>query len=340
MLPQYQIVVRDKQGNELGEFTDWRGLSFSDHVNNYGTAEFQVPLSSQNLLELVALRQYETLIKRNGAIIWAGEQADRFGTLEVNSANWITIVSHSFLEMFNSAYTAPYVRYEGVDEGQIIKNLVDDFQALTGGDHGFTFGTYLTGVLRDREYSNQNIMEAIINLTELINGADVYITFDKEINVVSHQGVDKSRHTILEWGTNIESVTVNESFTNPCNEAIVLGAGFGAEQLVSTYTDTDFRDIYGLRQQRASEIDVSIEDTLDAKAEALVRKFKQPLITIDLKQLASTTPVLGTISMGDTIKVKIDEGIFDINNKFRVYSRNVSVDDNGKESISYVIGQI
>lgn len=340
MTPHYQIVIRNKDGDEVGEFTDWTDLIFSDRLNNYGSCEFKVPVSSENLIELVSLRRYETLIKRNGVIVWAGEQTNRFGQLQANSPNYITVISHTFVEMLNAMYTTPYVRYDQIDEGEILKNLVDDYQAQTGGDLGLTFGEYETGELRDREYFNQNILEAFVNMSEVINGPDFYITHDKEINIVPTRGIDKSALIVLEWGVNLNDITISEDFSTPANYAIVLGAGFGSEQIIGSYVDTAARGIYGLRQQRSSEIDVGDTTTLDAKAEGLVRKYKQPIMIIESNQFPNTKPSFGSLGLGDTVRKKVREGIYDINNRFRIYAYNVKIDKDGVERVSYTCSQI
>lgn len=340
MSPLYQIVIRNKDGDEIGEFTDWTDLTFSDRLNNYGSCEFKVPVNSENLAELVSLRRYETLIKRNGVIVWAGEQTNRFGTLQANSPNYITVVSHTFVEMLNSMYTAAFVRYEQIDEGEILKGLIDDFQAQTGGDLGFTFGSYETGTLRDREYFNQNILEAFINMSEVIDGPDFYITFDKEINIVPIRGIDKSTLIVMERGVNLRDITISEDFSTPANYAIILGAGFGSEQIIGSYVDTSARGVYGLRQQRSSEIDVSEITTLDAKAEGLVRKYKQPIMLIESSQFPNTKPSFGTLSLGDTLRMRIKEGIYDINDSLRIYEYNVGIDKDGIENVSYTCSQI
>lgn len=337
---RYQIIIRDKSGNELGEFTEWQSLRFNDKLNNYGSCSFYVPVTSQELLSLVSLRRYETIIKRDGQIVWAGEQANRHVSLQRNSANLVEIISFTFLEMLNSRYTPAFVRYDATDQGEILQDLVEDSQAVTDGDLGFTFGTVETTVNRDREYYTQNIMEAYINMSNVIDGPDFYITHDKEINIVAHKGIDKSRTVIFEWGTNIESVDIDDNFSNPCNQALVLGAGFGSNQGIGTFTDATVRGIYKLRQQRVSEIDVSDQDTLDAKAEALVRKYKTPLMSLDMVQLPNKLPNFGTFALGDTGQVRIQHGIYNIDNRFRNYGYNVSVSKDNKESISYIVGLI
>lgn len=340
MFQNYQIVARNKAGEELGEFTEWSNLRFSEKLNNYGTCSFDVPVTSSELSYLLSMRRYETIIKRNGSIVWSGEQASRHGTLQVNDPNNLTITSYTFLEMLNSALTPSYVRYEATDEGAILKALVDTFQAQTEADMGFTFGDYLTSTDRSREYFTDNIMEAFINMSQVLGGPDFLISHDKVITIKPRIGIDKSAQNILEWGTNIDRVSVQESFANPCTQAVLLGAGLGSSQLRSVQTDTSARGVYGLRQQRDSEIDVSIQDTLDAKALAVLRKYKQPLTTLQLYQLPNTNPSFGAISLGDSIGIRIQEGVFDINSAYRVYGREVIIGKDGEEEISYLVSTI
>lgn len=340
MLPNYSIVVRDKDSNYIGEFTSWAGLKFSEKMNNYGSCSFQVPVTSDELEYLVSMRRYETVIRRNGVDVWAGEQTNRYGSLSVDNPNWITITSHTFEEMLNHMYTPRFVRYEQEDEGDILKDLVDTFQAQTDGDLGLTFGTYLTGTDRDREYNTFNILEAFINMSNVIGGPDFWVTKDKVIHIMPHRGIDKSVDTIFEWKVNIKSISISEDFSNPATKATILGAGFGSEQLIYSEENASLRAVYGLREQRSSEVDVSIESTLEAKAQALIRKYKQPLMTVQLTQVSATLPSFGSVGLGDTVRVKLDEGFYAINNKFRVYGYEVSIDRDGKESIEYIIGLI
>lgn len=339
-MADYQIIVKDKNGTSLGEFTQWSDLEFSDRLNYYGECSFKVPVTSDELLNLTALRRYEVYIMRNKSTVWSGEQVARSGTLKANDSNKVTIFCRTFFEMLNSRYTGVYVNFDNTDEGTILKSLVDTSQALTDGDLGFTFGQYTTGNTRDREYSNHNIMQAFVNMSELIDGPDFYITHDKEINIVSHKGIDKSKQTVLEYGTNLESVEISEDFTNPGNQAIVLGSGFGLAQQRVTRTDTSARSTYKLRQQLVSATDIPFTDMLNARGDAVVRKQKNSLQSLNIIQVPNTNPKFGSISLGDSIRIRVQEGIYNINNNYRVHGYSVSVDENNKESISYLVGLI
>lgn len=340
MIPNYQIVVRNKTGEILGEFSQWKDFHFSDKVNFYGECSFSIPVDSDELETLVSLRRYEVVIKREGKEVWAGEQVNRNVNLRADSSNRVTIVCYTFLEMFNARLTPAFVRYQDTDQGEILKALVDDSQVQTEGDFGFTFGDYLTGTLTNVEYSNQSIMDAFIDMSETINGPDFYIDFDKVINIVPFRGVDRSRSIVLEWGTNLSQVGIDENFVNPCNEARALGGGFGSSQQIATFSDASAKAVYKLRQQRLSEVNVQTSDFLGDTAEAFIRKNKSPILSLDIEQMPGILPTFGSISLGDSVRVKVKEGIYNINNIFRVYGYSVSISEDGKENVSYLVSNI
>lgn len=338
--PTYQIMSRDKEGNILGEFTQFQSLRFSGRHNNFGQCSFQVPVDSDELRALVSMRRYETLILRNGTIVWSGEQANRETRLQANSANLTTVVSYEFFEMLNSFYTDPFIRYQETDQGEILKDLVDTRQLEDFGDAGFTFSSITPTKDRDREYNNYNIMDAYINMSNVIDGPDFWIDEDKVIHIVPFRGIDKSTQTIFEYGTNILNCQISEDFSSPGNQAIMLGSGFGSEQTVVVVDESASQGIYGLRQQVQAEVDVSEDDNLADKGLALIRKHRSPILSISFTQIPNTLPVFNTAGIGDSVRIKVNNGIYDINNIFRIYGYDVEIGDNGEEYISYLVGQI
>src|SRR5690606_33807419 len=107
---------------------------------------------------------------------------------------------------------------------------------------------------------------------------------DKVIHIVGYRGGDKSKQNIFEYGVNILRCSISENFSTPTNQAIMLGAGFGSEQLRVVVNDATTQTIYGLRQQTISEIDVSESGTLISKGEGSIRKYKTPVLNIAFSQ--------------------------------------------------------
>lgn len=338
--PIYTIVVKDKEGTTIGEFNDWLNLRFSDRANNYGICSFDIPVTSQELITLTSLRRYDIFIQKNGTTVWSGEQANRSVKLEANSPQLLTLTCFTFFEMLNARFSPPYVRYDETDQSEILWTEVDESQGQTDGDLGFTLAELEETVDRDREYFNQNLMEAFINMSNNINGPDFWVDHDKGIHFKETRGVDKSTQIVFEYNVNIFEANVDENFATPGNQAIVLGAGFGSEQLVIVVTDTQARETYKLRQQLISEIDVSEATTLGNKGSAIVTKYRSPILTVNFSQVPNSLPLFGTIQIGDTVRLKINQGIYNINDKYRIYGYEVTIGSEGEEYVSYLVAQI
>ncbi len=194
----YTIKVKNLAEEVIGEFDVFRNLQFGKRINNYGTCSFDVPVSGNKTDNLIALRIYTVWIYRNDVLIWAGEQATREGKLDDKGDNWVTLHCFDWIEQLNTRYTAEEVIFIATDAGEIAWSMIETSQAKTNGDFGFTEGVIEPTMDRDRTYNNQNIMEAIINLANVINGFDFEINNSKVFNVYEHIGVDRTSTIILE----------------------------------------------------------------------------------------------------------------------------------------------
>ena len=94
--------------------------------------------------------------------------------------------------MFNNRYTDAVVEYASTDAGEIAWDLIDNSQNQTNGDLGITKGIIETTQNRDRTYYNQNIMEAIVNLSNVIGGFDFEFTHNKVFNVYAVKGLTEA----------------------------------------------------------------------------------------------------------------------------------------------------
>lgn len=337
MTPKYQIIVKDKEGEVIGEFSDFFNLKFSDVLNNYGQCSFDVPVTSSDSTKLISLRRFEVEIVRDGVVVWAGEQANADIELRSNSPNLIKITCYTYIEMLNARYTPEYIFYDDVDQATILKNLVDDSQAKTDGDLGFTFAPITPTKDREREYKLDNIMEAFINMSNVIDGIDFWVDRNKVIYFSEERGADKSNLYSFEWGVNIDSLKITDNFSSPANTAYAIGSSDGITQLVESYADIVTRGIYKLREQTLSAIDVSEEDTLLGKAQDLVRKNRNQIRTIRIAQLPNTVPSIDKLAVGDRMNVRFSKGRYDIDSGFRILGYEVVIGSVGEELVSWIL---
>lgn len=340
----YRIIVRDENDVVLGEFENFKDLKFGKRLNNYGTAEFKIPANDPKAALLVSLRKYTVWIyyqkDANTTLVWSGEQAAREGNLDNAGNNWCTIHCYDWLEQLNSRYTDSEVIFTADDAGQIAWDLIDTTQGQTNGDFGITEGTIEATTDRDRTYYNQNIMEAIINLSGVISGFDFEITNERVFNVYEVMGVDRTNEIILEYGVNIESAKVFEDFTQPVNRGIVIGQS--TDDLVNLIrverNDTGLQSEFKVREFLISEMDVSETDTMEEKGDALIQKYGQALLKVDMKMASVLEPNITQFGLGDGITLKVQSGIYDIVGQYRVFEWEVTFNDNNQENLSLVLG--
>lgn len=337
--PEYQIFARNKAGVIVGEVTDWFNLSFGDKMNNYGKATFDIPNGSPDLAKFIAPRKYETLIKRNGTTIWSGEQALRKVTLRENDANLVTITSYTFPEMLKARFSPFYVRYNSTDQGQIIKLLIDYSQGRTNGDFGFTFASIPTTITRDREYFTYSILEAMINMSNLINGIDFWIDENKVIYIKPYRGANKQAQYVFEYGVNMLNTQITDDFSSPANTARLLGTGFGTGQLNDEYADASARAEYLLREQKVTDIDVTELATLLDKGENFVNKYRRAVRTIEFQQLPKHHPPLGTLNIGDVTRTRVRDGSYNVDDPCRIYGYDALIGKNGEEYVTWIIAE-
>ena len=335
----YKVIVKDASGNNVGEFEKFRNLKFGKKLNNFGECSFEVPANDSKVSQLIALRVYSVWIYREGTLLWAGEQAIRQGDLDDRGDNWATIVCYDWLEQLNSRYTVAEQIYTFQSGSDIVWDLIDQTQQDTNGDLGITQGTLEESTWREKTYTNQNIMDAIVNLANLLDGFDFQINNSKVFSISNFIGIDRSDTIVLEYGTNVKSVRITEDFSKPSTRAIILGqTDEVTDQVRLERNDATQQTAYGLREYTQSVMEVSEVATLEATGDAVLRKYGSPLLKVSVDIVRSTTPTIEDFSLGDIIRVKIKSGIYNIDENFRVFEWTVSYDTDNTETLSLVLG--
>jgi hypothetical protein len=249
----------------------------------------------------------------------------------------ITVSCQGYLDLFKDRYLT--YSYSQQDASFIAGDMLGQAQTAPNGNVGVTLGTsnYLTGVLRDRNYTRQNIKTELQNLTQLIDGRfDFAFDSNKVFNIYSQIGAKRSDIQFTFGGPqgNIIGLNTENSATSLYNEIIGLGSGFGADQIVSTQDDPSSQLNRYLRQDIKQYNSVVIQSTLDQNAQADLALEKDllvmPQITISGKELQN----IPFISVGDRIQVNAVGHSFltNLNGYYRVEKMAVSLDDNDFES--------
>lgn len=346
----YRILIKDENGEFIGEFHNFRALRFGKRLNNFGECTFEVPANDPKAGQLISLRRYTVWIymqeDASTTLVWAGEQSARVGSFDDNGSVWCEIHCFDWLEQLNSRYTVFEKVYDQVDAGEIAWDLIDKTQngwdeyGEAYGSLGITQGTIEETIARDKTFVNQNIMQAIISLSDVASGFDFELTHDKVFNVFSVKGEDLTDSIVLEYGTNIQTFKILEDFTHPSNRAIILGEVIGEETLQRIErNDETSQSIYGLREFVSSESEASELANFEDRGDAVNSKYGVPLIKIEADLVKGSNPSIIQFDVGDVVGVRIKSGIYDINEQYRIFEWELVFDESNSEQLNIVLGK-
>lgn len=334
----------DKSDVFLGEIKNFRNLKFGKRLSNYGSCSFDIGIDDTLSNALISLREYSVWIykvKSTGdVLVWSGEQVRKTGKLVESHDDWATIYCYTWAYSLKDRYTAASVTYTGIDAGLIFWNTINTSQLKSNGNLGITQGTIEATQDRDRTYNNKNLLELGIELSDVLGGFDFEITDNKALNISAVQGTDLTNTVVLQYRYNLKTVSIDEDFSNPCNNAIVLGEVVSATDL----SRVDRPDIatqvkYRLREMVMTADNVVDADTLNAKGDVMLYKYKEPLIKIDFEVVRGMIDVT-QFGLGDMVRIIINKGCYDIDDTYRIFEWTVDYNEDNTEKLSLILGEL
>lgn len=290
---------------------------------------------SSTAWDIFGVDRSEVRIFRNDTVISAGQiviaepgvSGDQ-RTFKIKAVGW--------LDLFAKRYTEQLRKFELTDAGQIAATLIEEAQAIDNGDFGIIEGNIQPSVDRERTYEYKNIRDAIIQLSEVINGFDFEFTWDKMFNVYYPYIGSQRPDIIFSYPGNIEDVSFQRDGMEIANKVTARGAGFGGDNITATAEDITSQEKYGLREIIVDYNDVILYDTLLEHAEAEILQNKEFVDIPDITVRGDIEPKFGQYNIGDYVKLNIsrDNEIFSpINGMFRIDAMNIDVDVNNVEKI-------
>lgn len=287
-------------------------------------------------------------VKRNDTVVWFGPITDVFfdyqdieGSIRIQ-AN--TMLAH-FIEIDKSGrYTDKLQTYSQIEQSEIAWDLINHTQLRDNGSLGIVQGNNPTGQLRDRTYEYANVGQALINLSNVINGIEFdFVPIVDGANLVTgvrfdvyypQMGSLRTDLNTLKIGDNIQSLSgkTNKAIAN---NGISEGAGSG-DTIISIYNETGSQVAYTRRELLYPQKDVSIQSTLDKNLEGVINPRIVENYKCDIVLYANTYPEYGTYSLGD--RLYLDFGITGTNylagiKEIRMIGISVDVDEVGHEII-------
>lgn len=277
-------------------------------------------------------------VKRKGEYFFGVQLIDSPFTLDVNSSS-MQCTATGFLDLYKDRYVTK--NYDGYERTEIARDLLATTQA---GDITNDFGTvdgpsqYDTGITdTERDYRDQNVRDAIVNLTSLSDGNfDFRFNYDRSFETFAQIGESQPDKKFT-YPYNISSMTADKTALGLYNYVIGLGSGFGEETLRTETADYISRLRYKTRQTIASFNSVVIQQTLDENSYAYLQRVKNILLLPKLR-VSGALADLDVIGIGDRIPVEVQgHPALPLDGTYRIEQLEVTLDENDAEDIAITV---
>lgn len=335
-------------GSLVGDISDLaKDRKFSLKRNDSEELSFEMDLTAfeaycaslgkvpQELLECYVT---DIRVKREGSYYFGVHVVELDPVLNAAGAS-MGVRATGFLDLFADRYVTK--SYPGEERTDIARDLLAETQSGDStNDFGVTNGAqqYNTGITdTERNYVDQNVKEAEINLTQLQDGAyDFNFTYDRKFETYEQIGSDRSGNKFT-YPYNIGSLSAPRSAIGLANSIIGKGSGIGEETLRSEQSDSDSLGNYKKREKILTFNSISVQETLDNNVAAEVERRKD-ILQIPKLSLNNTLCDLSIIGIGDRVPVEVQgHPAIQVDGTYRIEQINVSLDDNDAEDISLLV---
>lgn len=276
-------------------------------------------------------------IKRNGSYLFGVHVVDIQYNLNQGEIN-MEVKATGFLDLLADRYvTKDYTQQERV--AIALDLIATTQQGDSTNDFGIDPGAqqYSTGLLSDRSYTDQNVRDGLVNLTNLSDGNfDFRFNYDRSIETFAQIGSNRPENR-FSYPYNITGGRVAHTATNLYNYIIGLGSGFGEEALRTETADGASRANYKTRQKVVSFNSITEQQTLDENSYAYLQKVKD-ILELPTFNVSGEFADLDVIGIGDRIPVEVvGHPALPLDGTYRIEKMDVSLDENDAETIAITV---
>lgn len=314
-------------------------FKFGNPINAPGGFEANLIIDHPDVTEAnFAPGRRELKVYRDGSLAWGGylwhAAVQRPRTLKIIGEGWYSRLRRAHV-VTDLDYTA------GVAQEQILRNLINHFQGLSGGNLGIdtTLAGNHTGasVNRKRSYcANEapNIGVEMESFTELDNGLDFEITPAKVLKTYQPRkgaasGITLSKYLELEYEIDAAELA---------SRVITLGDG-DCSPPRDDQTDATALADYGLLMDVLSFESGESAD-ISAHAAEVLRNRKLPRWQATVTQHEDQAPAWASLpSVGDTLTLSSAYGFATFAKALRLIEFEVQVEDNEVATYTYHLDQ-
>lgn len=341
---EFELWINGAQVGDITKLMQNRRFSLTRNASEDLSFTMSLTAFEEYCEELGALPQavleaYVTdiRVKRNGVYYFGVHVVDMAYNLEEGGIT-VEVKATGFLDLFADRYVTK--TYTNVERVAIALDLIATTQA---GDSTNDFGVdpgalqYDTGLLSAREYADQNVRDAIVNLTNLSDGNfDFRFNYDRSFETFEQIGADRPDNKFT-YPYNIKSGKIAHTATSLWNYIIGLGSGFGEEALRTETADAVSRGNYKTRQKVISFNSISEQQTLDENTYAYLQKVKN-ILELPTFNVSGVFANLDVIGVGDRVPIEvIGHSALPLDGTYRIEKLSVDLDQNDAENIAITV---
>jgi hypothetical protein len=354
----YRYLFADLITNSVIAELPLTNVNFTQALNTAGTFSGDLLLSGVsaafNVANSTIPGRTAVYVDRDGIIVWGGVLWNR----EYRSANQhLTLTAREFESYFERRRITTTQAFNAVDQFTVAQTLVNNAQAVTGGNIGVIVGTNTSGVNISKVYYNyeyKTVYSALLDLSRSENGFDfnVLVAYDgggvprKTLNLSypksgTRYSASNQTAPVFEFPAgNVVEYSYPEDGSIAANTIYANGPGYNEGKLNATATDaTKVPAGWPLLEDSVNYSDVTDATLLQNLATAQVNAVSYPPTTVQLVAPAYVNPVLGTYVIGDDVRVRITDDRFPtgLDAIYRIVALSLTAGESGPERVTLTL---
>jgi hypothetical protein len=288
---------------------------------------------SEGISDLWVIRNTDTLFR--GRISRADDEID-------DAKHSVNASATDYRGLMERRNLVADVTETAVDQATIVRNLVSNMQAQTGGNLGIKFyvgdvDTWATtGVARTVEFKDgQSVNSCLSRLGNMENGFDLEV--DENLLLKLHypqMGSDNGE--VLDLGGTVSRATRTLNMDKYGN--FIRQSGADEIVAVNKFSDNLEEAPEGRWDLQFGDIDLKTNDMVEKTAASKLAQSQQLLPTYRLTMAAGAWRGPEHVWLGDTVTAVVKSGRVSDVLKLRVYDLDIEVDINDNETVTVTVG--
>jgi hypothetical protein len=304
-------------------------VNFTQAQNAAGTFSGDIIISDAtepalNIINATQPARTALYVDRNGVLIWGGiiwyRQYD-------SESQHLQLTAREFLSYFERRRINTDQTYTSTDQLAIARNLIALAQSTPNGNIGVQVGAETSGVLISRTfhaYEQKTVYAALLELSQATNGFDfdIQVAYDGGGNPTATLRLGYPRLGTAYSSTNVSAPVLDfpgnaiayqyaEDGSLAATSFTAVGAGSNEGQIQSNQISaTQLAAGWPLLEDVASYSDLTDTTLLGNLATGRLNASINPPVTLQMTMPPYADPTLGTYSVGDDVRVRIDDDRF------------------------------